>query len=132
MAFVALLLFKQYHIWDVLLCRISAGYNCKKMTDGVSTLPAVAVCVSQHVAHTLTCRVPPQVAAPGRRRGSRDVAVQSSRQDPLQLGSEGTNTFVNKSECLGTETDSQTVVFVERQKTAARWNSVTVVVLQEG
>lgn len=135
MSFVELLLFKQYHVWDVLLCCISAGYNCKTLTDWVSTLPAVTVCVSQHAAHTLTCRVPPQVAAAGRRRGSGDVAVQSSRQDPLQFGPEGTNTFVHNSECLAhmkSGTDSQTVMFVERQKTAARWNSVMVVVLQEG
>lgn len=124
---------KQYHIWDVLLCCISAGYNCKKMTDWVSTLPAVTVCVSQHVAHTLT-RVPPQVAAPGRRCGSRDVAVQSSRQDPLQLGSEGTNTFVNNRECLGT--DQEQILKLSclwsgrRQQQGV--NSVMVVVLQEG
>lgn len=122
--------FIQYHIWGVLLCCISAGYNCKKLTDWVSTLPAVTVCVSQHVAHTLTCRVPPQVAAPGWRCGSGDVAVQSSRQDPLQLGSEGTNTCVNSSECLATNQEQivkLSCLWSGRRKqqgeTQSRWRS---------
>lgn len=98
MAFVELLFLNSITFG---MCCCAAYQQATTLRRWVSTLPAVTVCVSQHVAHTLTCPVPPQVAAPGRRCGSGDVAVQSSRQDPLQLGSEGTNTFVN-SECLAT------------------------------